>query len=155
MLIPDYLNFAVENKYSFDILCLLKENPIPARNNHFLPDIEYCIMIRDGGTYWTKDARFDDYRKYYSVPCCGKRLHPAEKPLSFIEQFVRVSCPQEGVILDPFMGSGTTGVAAILNERNFIGIEKDEKYFHIAENRIKDTHCENYEQGLLFEDLAE
>ena len=39
-LVPDYLNFAVENKYSFEILVLHKQNPIPARNNHFLPDME-------------------------------------------------------------------------------------------------------------------
>lgn len=153
MLIPEYLNFAVENKYSFDILCLLKANPIPARNNHFLPDMEYCIMIRDGGTYFAKDARFDDYRKYYTVPCCGKRLHPAEKPVEFLERFVRVSCPESGVILDPFLGSGTTAMAAIQNGRRCIGIEKSNEYYELAKSRVKRFDDDRKGAGTLFEGL--
>lgn len=137
ILVPDYLNFATENKYSFEILILHKQNPIPARNNHFLPDMEYCIMIRERGTYFSKTAEFDDYRKLYTVSCSGKRLHPAEKPVEFLERFVRVSCPKDGVILDAFMGSGSTAIAAIQNGRKFIGIEKNAEYFDIAEKRIK------------------
>lgn len=153
LLIPEYLNFAVENKYSFDILVLHKENPIPARNNHFLPDIEYCIMLRDGGTYWSKDAEFNDYRKVFKVSCSGKRLHPAQKPVEFIDRFVRVSCPKGGVVFDPFLGSGTTGISAIQNGCNFIGIEKDDTFFELASKRIKDREDELNGVGSLFEGL--
>ncbi len=150
-LIPEYLNYAVEHKYSFDIFNLIKGNPIPARNNHFLPDTEYCIMIRDGGTYFAKDCQFEDYKKNYIVTCGGKRLHPAQKPLEFIERFIRVCCPRGGVILDTFMGSGTTGLAAVRNSRNFIGIEKDDKYFELAQSRLKEWEDEQNGVGTLFE----
>lgn len=56
-----------------------------------------------------------------------------------LERFVRVSCPENGVILDPFMGSGSTGVAAVKNHRDFIGIELDTKYFEIAKERINEA----------------
>ncbi len=65
------------------------------------------------------------------------RLHPTEKPLSLMLDLCR-KCP--GPILDPFMGSGTTGVACIKLGRRFIGIEKEEKYFDIACRRIEAAH---------------
>jgi len=75
----------------------------------------------------------------------GAKLHPTQKPLALmvwcIEQAGAV-----GSILDPFMGSGTTGVAAIQLGRKFIGIEKEERYFEIACRRIDDA----YRQGALF-----
>ena len=153
ILIPDYLNYAVQNKYSFDILCLTKKNPIPSKNNHFLPDIEYCILIRESGTFWSKEANFDDYRKLFEVTCCGKRLHPAEKPVEFLERFVRVSCPEDGLVFDPFSGSGSTGIACLKNRRNFIGCEKDADYFTLAESRLKECNAEETGIGSLFDGL--
>ena len=152
-LVPDYLNFAIKNKYTFEILILYKTNPIPAKNNHFLPDMEYCVMIRDKGTFFSKECTLDDYRKVFSVSSSGKKLHPAEKPVEFLERFVRVSCPENGTVLDPFMGSGSTGIACIQNERNFIGVEKDDKYFDISSNRIKDRSNELKGIGSLFEGI--
>ncbi|MEF9975050.1 MAG: site-specific DNA-methyltransferase, partial [Clostridia bacterium] len=58
--------------------------------------------------------------------------HPCEKPVDLLRRIVRVSCPPGGTVLDCFMGSGSTGVAAIKEGRDFIGIEKDEKYFKLA-----------------------
>lgn len=141
-LLPEYLNYANDNKLLFEIFSLIKSNPIPARNNHFLPDTEYCVMLRERGTYFSKNALFDDYKKNYIVSCSGKRLHPAEKPVEFIERFIRVCCPEHGTILDPFMGSGSTGVACKKLGRSFFGIEKNKKYFEIAEERINDKSNE-------------
>jgi len=68
----------------------------------------------------------------------GKPDHPSPKPVQYMEAIVnRVTNPGD-TVLDPFMGSGTTGVAALSLGRKFIGIEKDEKYFKIAEKRIKE-----------------
>ena len=68
-----------------------------------------------------------------------KRLHPNEKPLSLMKKLV-VLCSNEGdVILDPFLGSGTTGVAAVKLGRRFIGIEIDAGYFEIAVKRISEA----------------
>lgn len=63
------------------------------------------------------------------------RVHPTEKPVALIKRLIR-KCPL-GVILDPFMGSGTTGVAAVNLGRKFIGIEIEPKYFDIACRRIQ------------------
>jgi DNA modification methylase len=65
------------------------------------------------------------------------RLHPTEKPVGLLQRLIR-KCPL-GVILDPFMGSGTTGVAAVKLGRMFIGIEIEPKYFDIACKRISDA----------------
>jgi site-specific DNA-methyltransferase (adenine-specific) len=65
--------------------------------------------------------------------------HPTQKPLAVMLLPVRASCQEGGVILDPFMGSGTTGVAAVQMGRDFIGIEKDPAYFEIACKRIEDA----------------
>lgn len=65
--------------------------------------------------------------------------HPCEKPVSLMKHIVTISTRQYSTILDPFMGSGTTGVAAVQEGRKFIGIEIDEKYFDIACRRIEEA----------------
>jgi DNA modification methylase len=65
------------------------------------------------------------------------RLHPNEKPVALLQRLIR-KCPQ-GTILDPFMGSGSTGVAAVKMGRRFVGIEIEPKYFEIARKRIDET----------------
>jgi len=65
-----------------------------------------------------------------------ERFHPTQKPLEVMKWVIDL-CPVSNTILDPFMGSGTTGVAAIQMGRKFVGIERDPKYFEIACKRIK------------------
>lgn len=67
----------------------------------------------------------------------SKRFHPNEKPIDWLVPIIENSSKEKDVILDPFMGSGTTGVASIRMSRQFIGIEKDTEYFYIAEKRIE------------------
>ena len=62
--------------------------------------------------------------------------HPTQKPISLLEHFILLLSNEGDVILDPFMGSGSTGVAALRNDRNFIGVEIDSEYFSIAQKRI-------------------
>lgn len=66
--------------------------------------------------------------------------HPTVKPTELMRYLCRLITPKNGVVLDPFMGSGSTGKAAVLEGFNFIGIELDEGYFKIAEQRIKEAH---------------
>jgi DNA modification methylase len=135
-LVESYIRFARENKYYYDILVMAKSNPIPSFNNHHLSDLEYVIMIREKGTYFSKHKNLDDFRKFY-MTYCKKGMHPAEKPIELIKRFVKVSSCENDVVLDCFMGSGTTGVACKELNREFIGIELDEKYFNIAKERIE------------------
>jgi DNA modification methylase len=65
------------------------------------------------------------------------REHPTQKPLSLMKWCVDKFTDPGNTILDPFMGSGTTGVACVQLGRNFIGIEKEPKYFEIASRRIE------------------
>lgn len=66
----------------------------------------------------------------------GSVIHPTQKPLSLMMELVSLFSNPGEIICDPFMGSGTTGVACIKLGRRFIGIERDEKYFSIARERI-------------------
>lgn len=67
------------------------------------------------------------------------RLHSCEKPINILEKIIKTSSNENDTVLDCFMGSGSTGVACMNTNRKFIGIEKDEKYFEIACNRIKEV----------------
>ena len=69
----------------------------------------------------------------------GRGLHPTQKPVELMEYLVKTYTNEGEVILDNTMGSGTTGVACVNTNRNFIGIELDDKYFEIAERRITDA----------------
>ena len=66
------------------------------------------------------------------------KLHPTQKPLELMRYMVRTYSNPGDLVLDPFMGSGTTGVACVLEKRNFIGFELDEKYFNLANKRLQD-----------------
>ena len=66
----------------------------------------------------------------------GGKVHPTQKPVSLMEWVLLKFTKKGDTILDPFMGSGSTGVACVRTGRNFIGIEKDPEYFAIAEKRI-------------------
>jgi site-specific DNA-methyltransferase (adenine-specific) len=68
-----------------------------------------------------------------------KNNHPTVKPVKLMEYLVKLITPENGVVLDPFMGSGTTGVACKQNGYTFVGVELDEGYFEIAYNRIKNN----------------
>lgn len=65
--------------------------------------------------------------------------HPTQKPLEIIERMVLASCPEGGLVLDPFMGSGTSAVAAARNRRNFVGFELNPEYFSIVGKRLLET----------------
>lgn len=74
------------------------------------------------------------------VPNCnGIRQHQSQKPLDLLSWLIKTYTLENETVLDNCMGSGSTGVACINTKRNFIGIEKDDKYFEIAESRIEQT----------------
>lgn len=71
----------------------------------------------------------------------GKNGHPTQKPVALLEWLVRTYSNPGDTVLDPTMGSGTTGVACLNTGRRFVGIEKDAGYFACAQNRIKGAPC--------------
>jgi site-specific DNA-methyltransferase (adenine-specific) len=80
------------------------------------------------------DTHIDEKRK--KEVKCIRNPHPTVKPISLMRWLCSLVCPPNGIILDPFVGSGTTGIAAILENFKFLGIDKDEGYVKIAEVRI-------------------
>jgi site-specific DNA-methyltransferase (adenine-specific) len=105
----------------------------------------------DGPQYKSAHGDKRDFHVANTAPVMGQSnpqefRHPCPRPLGQMKHVTHQWCRQDGTVLDPFMGSGTTGVAAIQLGRKFIGIEKDPKYFDIACKRIEQAVA----QGQLF-----
>ena len=77
-----------------------------------------------------------------------KRLHPSQKPVELMERMIKNSTTEGDTVLDPFAGSGSTGVACVNTNRNFIGFELDEKFFEISKRRIDEAVAKR-EQSLF------
>jgi len=110
---------------------------------HGTGDLNGCCGFRHEIAVFATKGRFEFHDKrpqsLFPEPRVApqKLMHPNEKPVGVMEWLVEHYCPPGGTTLDPFMGSGTTGVACMRNDRNFIGIELDDKYFQIAKKRIE------------------
>ena len=144
--IPEYFKFYVDkHKCKFDIICWHKTNALPTYSNKYLSDTEYLLYFRKGkGKCFPKS--YEDAKTYYIAPINHKDKekykHPTIKPLDITRKLIKNSSNENDVVLDPFMGSGTTGVACKELHRNFIGIELDKTYFEIAKKRIEGTKRE-------------
>lgn len=132
-----YFNFYKDK--NCDLLVWHKLNPIPVVNNKYLSDIEYIFFARDkgvklGGDYstlskvYTSNVNKEDLNKYG---------HPTIKPLSLVQRLIINSSKEGDVVLDTFIGSGTTAVACNKEKRHYIGFELNKQYYDIAVNRVK------------------
>jgi site-specific DNA-methyltransferase (adenine-specific) len=88
--------------------------------------------------------------KYGSEKAPNKNFHPTVKPIKLMQYLVKMITPPNGIVLDPFCGSGTTGVACKLDGFQFVGLEQDLEYAKIAEARIKNTKVEIEKQTKLW-----
>lgn len=86
------------------------------------------------------NGRRDSDVLYYNRVVGNKQLHQNQKPLDLCKFLINKSSQPNDVVLDCFMGSGTTGVACLQTNRNFIGIELDKDYYEVANKRIKDVN---------------
>ncbi len=68
-------------------------------------------------------------------------IHPTQKPIQLLEYLIKTYTIEGETVLDNTMGSGSTGISCLNTNRNFIGIEKDDKYFEVAKKRIEETKC--------------
>lgn len=92
-----------------------------------MPDCKRTFSASERDVWRIKPINFTDKNK----------LHNAQKPIELCEKAILNSTEKGMTVLDTFMGSGTTGVACVKNQRNFIGMEIDEKYFEVAKQRIE------------------
>jgi DNA modification methylase len=96
---------------------------------------ERNFSLSEAELAWTSEDR--PMRVYNCRRSDPKRTHPTQKPLLLMKRCILNFSDEGDTILDPFMGSGTTGVACVQTGRNFIGCEIDEGYFEIAKERIR------------------
>lgn len=121
-----------------DMFRFIKSNPMPRnRDRRYITDYECAIWGVKQKSKWV----FNRISKTYETPefiCPIERnqKHPTQKPISLMEHIIKIHTNEGDTILDPFVGSGTTGVACVNLNRSFIGIELDQNYFNIAEQRI-------------------
>lgn len=134
------MKFFEDKNCKVNILVWCKTNPTPSTNNNWLPDVEYCLVFKEEGAPRYNDG-YELKSRWYVSPLnkSDKDIwgHPTIKPLELVERHIKHSTNPGDTVLDCFMGSGTTGVACRNLDRNFIGIEIDQKYFDIAKRRIE------------------
>jgi site-specific DNA-methyltransferase (adenine-specific) len=116
----------------------IKTNPVPINSkiNYLSNATEYFFTFVKGGKP-TFHSEYDN--AFYQYPIChGKERykHPTQKPLSLISDLIKKHSNIGDMVLDTFAGTGTTGHACKLNDRNYILIEKDENYFNIIKERL-------------------
>lgn len=140
-IIPLLDYFVKKKKCNWNLLCWHKSNPVPACGNKYLTDTEFILFFREKGvkiggefktkfTYYVTTTNAKDKKQYG---------HPTIKPLEIVQNLILNSSNEGDIILDPFLGSGTTAVAAVNTNRHYIGFELNENYFDIACERLDEV----------------
>lgn len=126
--------------YSVTLLVWKKTNPSPLCNLKHISDLEFIVYVRGKGAYWNSDENLEiKYKlKQHSIINGKNKFHPTEKPVNLLKELIRLHTKENDMILDCFMGSGSTGVACKELNRNFVGIELNKEYFEIAERRMEE-----------------
>ena len=106
-----------------------------------MSDKEYCLYFRKGG--YCQPTSYESAKTVFHQPINvidkQRYPHPTIKPLNIVKTLIGNSTKPGDLILDPFMGSGTTAVACMELGRNYIGYEINEGYYETAQKRIRDT----------------
>ncbi|NQU04611.1 MAG: site-specific DNA-methyltransferase [Calditrichaeota bacterium] len=120
-----------------------KTNPVPKfRKAGFLNSCEMIVCLWNKGHTWNFGRQSEMHNHFECPICMGKeRLkdpkHPTQKPLKLLKHLIGLATNENDLVLDPFMGVGSTGVAAIDMNRRFIGMELEEAYFDAAQKRVE------------------
>jgi DNA modification methylase len=134
-LVPDYCNWAKQNKYNFNILTWHKKSFIPASNNHHFPDTEYLIYISKSAIF---NSGLDaNYGKYFILDNEKSNDHPTIKPLEIISNEIKIGSNINSLVFDFFLGSGSTMSASHQLKRKCYGMELDPKYCQVIVDRMK------------------
>lgn len=125
-----------------NILIWKKNNATP--NRWYMKNCEYILFFRKGKAKTINNVGTKQVLEVDNI--IGNKTHPTEKPVELMQTFVENSSNAGDVVLDPFMGSGSTGVACANTGRDFIGIELDKNYYKIASDRIKFAKSEELKE---------
>jgi site-specific DNA-methyltransferase (adenine-specific) len=139
--LPNFLNSAKGVGFKFhNLITVIKDTKMP--NRWYLKYCELILFFRKGDAKPINDMTSRDYMEVCMPKKSSGKLHITQKPLPLISKLVSNSSDKGATVLDPFMGSGTTGVACQNLNRDFIGIELDKEYFSIAKERIEKAQME-------------
>lgn len=155
----DIMNYFVNlpnKQIYFEPLVWVKTNPTPMANNTWLPDIEYAFHFREQGV--KLNDGYELKSKWYQSPINKKDKdwydHPTIKPLELVKRHIEHTTQEGDIVLDMFLGSGTTAVACHETKRQFIGFEIDKSYYDIAQDRINGiTQVERKEKELGIQNI--
>lgn len=133
--LQEMLNEAIKAGFKLhNLLVWEKNNCTPSQ--YYMKNCEYVLFLRKGKAKWINNiGDSKTVHKFNNI--IGNKLHPTEKPVDLLEYYLLNSSEPNDIVFDPFMGSGSMGEAAIKNDRRFVGIELDEKYFEVAKDRIE------------------
>lgn len=134
----DFMNFAKQAGFKIhNLLVWMKNNATP--NKWYMKNCEFTLFLYKGKSKFINDCGSKQVHQFNNVIC--NKLHPTEKPVELMEYYISNSSKEGDIILDPFLGSGTTAVAAVNTGRHYIGYELDEKYFDIACQRLDEAEA--------------
>lgn len=128
---------------TFQFMVWHKTNPIPnIRKSSFLNSCELIVCLWNKGHTWNFTKQNEMHNFIESPICMGsERLknpkHPTQKPVKILEHIINIASNENDIVLDMFMGVGSTGAAALNLNRRFIGIELDKEYYNAAVKRLK------------------
>lgn len=126
-----------------DILIWQKSNPMPRNTTRrYVQDLEFAVWAVKSGAKWVfnKPSDMPYLRSIFThslVSGKEKLGHPTQKSLKLMKDLIQIHTNPNEVVLDPFMGSGSTGAACLELGREFIGIERDKKFFTMAQKRLE------------------
>jgi len=141
--IISYLKWAKENKLNSDLLIWDRDKHSMISTKFYTSNIDYVVRIYGKGRALNKvvnelgkgDVSY--YKKIQTYKHPKESGHETEKPVELIKKYIILSSNEGDLVLDPFAGSGTTGIACKNLNRNFILIEKEQKYIDIIKERLK------------------
>lgn len=132
---------------TFQFMVWHKTNPVPNfRKSSFLNSCELIVSCWNKGHTWNFTNQKDMHNFIESGICMGservkdengKSLHPTQKPIRILEKIIKIASNENDIVLDCFNGVGSTGVAALKNNRKYIGIEIDKIYMDATMKRLQ------------------
>lgn len=129
-----YLTLARQTGFKLHNLLIWEKNNCTP-NRWYMKNCEYILFLRKGKAKRINNVGSKTVHQFSNIT--GNKQHPTEKPVDLMEYYISNSSNEGNIVFDPFMGSGSTGVAAKNLNRDFIGIELDKNYFEIAQSRIE------------------
>lgn len=139
---------------TFQFMVWHKTNPVPNfRKSSFLNSCELIIACWNKGHTWNFTDQRDMHNFIENGICmgrerikdeAGKALHPTQKPVAILEKIIKIASNENDVVLDCFQGVGSTGIAALKNQRRYLGIEIDSVYYEATKKRLN-----NFQKGKM------